>query len=72
MFYIRKNFETLVKKFKSRNEFSNYTNISINTIKATLDKGTTPGIETLIKLNQIFKISLDDLVFKDLSEGDNS
>lgn len=66
--FTRNNFEYLVKQFKSRPDFCNFTKISINTVKATLDKKTNPKLETIIKLSEIFNISLDDLVFKDLSK----
>lgn len=48
-------------------DFSNKTNISINTIKAILDKNARPSLDTLIKVSDAFNISLDDLVYKDLS-----
>lgn len=56
-----------MKNSKSRADFSKKTGISINTIKAILDKHVNPSLETLIKLNEIFDISLDDLVYRDLS-----
>lgn len=68
--YTNSNFEVLVKSHNSRMDFSKKTGISINTIKAILDKNVKPSIETLIKLNELFNISLDDLVFKDLSSED--
>lgn len=66
--YTNENFEFLVKRFRSRMEFSNMTKISINTIKAILDKKVKPSIDTLIKLRNFFDVSLDDLVFTNLSE----
>lgn len=51
-------------------DFSKKTGISINTIKAILDKNVKPSIDTLIKLNELFNISLDDLVYKDLSSSE--
>ena len=60
-----------MKNSKSRADFSKKTGISINTIKAILDKHVNPSLETLIKLNEIFDISLDDLVYKDLSIQEN-
>lgn len=68
--YTSSNFEFLVKSYKSRMDFSKKTGISINTIKAILDKDVKPSIDTLIKLNELFNISLDDLVFKDLSSSE--
>lgn len=65
--YTNKNFSFLIKKTKSRMDFSNKTNISINTIKAILDKNARPSLDTLIKVSDAFNISLDDLVYKDLS-----
>ena len=68
MNYIRENFIYLVKKEKSRNQFAKKTRISINTIKAILDKNSIPSLETLMKIKEIYNISLDDLVYKDLSK----
>lgn len=68
--YTNSNFEFLVKSYKSRMDFSKKTGISINTIKAILDKNVKPSIDTLIKLNELFNISLDDLVYKDLSSSE--
>ena len=65
--YTNHNFLILVKRFKSRQEFSDFTKISINTIKGILDKNNKPNLETLIKLNQCFNISLDSLVFEKLA-----
>lgn len=66
------NFEFLVKSSKSRSDFAKKTGISINTIKAVLDKHVKPSLNTLIKLNEIFNISLDDLVYTDLSKENNN
>lgn len=71
MNYIRENFIYLVKKEKSRNQFAEKTKISINTIKAILDKNCMPSLETLMKIKEIYNISLDDLVYKDLSKENN-
>ena len=68
MNYIKENFIYLVKKEKSRNQFAKKTRISINTIKAILDKNSIPSLETLMKIKEIYNISLDDLVYKDLSK----
>ncbi len=65
--YTNTNFEFLVKACKSRMDFSKKTGISINTIKAILDKKSKPSLDTLIILNETFNILLDDLVYKDLS-----
>lgn len=66
MIYTKQNFIYLVKINGTRKNFSELTGISINTIKAILDKKCIPSLETLIILHDTFNLSLDDLVFKDL------
>lgn len=58
----------LIKLENNRQIFADKTNISINTVKKLLTKKNIPTLETLIKISKTLNISLDDLVYKDLSK----
>lgn len=73
MNYAKINIKYLVQINGSRSNFSKITKVNINTIKKILDnEKTKPSLETLIKIHNTLGISIDDLVFKNLEEINNS
>lgn len=73
MNYAKINIKYLVQINGSRSNFSKITKVNINTIKKILDnEKTKPSLETLIKIRNTLGISIDDLVFKNLEEINNS
>ncbi|QVK20141.1 helix-turn-helix transcriptional regulator [Mycoplasmatota bacterium] len=57
-----------MKLYSSRDEFSHAIEMSENTIKAYENGYRTPVIDKLVIIALHFGVSLDDLVFKDLTK----
>lgn len=72
MNYSKKNIKYLVKQNGTKKQFKELTGISIDTLKNIINKKSIPSIDTLIQIHDTLGISLDDLVFKDLEEINNT
>ena len=70
--FFYKNLVYLCNKYKiSQNKLGNDLNVPISTIKSIFQgKSKNPSLDLIIKIKEYFKISLDDLILKDLSEGE--
>lgn len=70
MFY-KENLIFLLKKYNySQSELARRMNISRQSFSLIM-KGENPQATTLIKLSEIFQVSIDDLLLKDLSKEEN-
>lgn len=69
--YILDNINKLLERDKiTKSRLAKELNISASTIYSWWDKGvSTINITTIIKLSEHFNISIDDLVYKDLSKS---
>ena len=68
--FLKNNLLFLKLSKKSYKELSEFTKIPETTLKDLVSgKVTNPRLDVLIKLSKAFNISIDDLVFKDLSSG---
>ncbi|OKZ90028.1 MAG: hypothetical protein BHW10_03785 [Clostridium sp. CAG:307_30_263] len=72
MNYSKKNIKYLVKKNGTQKHFGEITGIKIDTLKSITSRTSIPSIDTLIQIHDTLGISLDDLVFKDLEEINNT
>ena len=69
MFFI-KNLKFLQKNYTLK-EFSRITNIPYRTLQDIIaNNANNPKADTLIKIKLAFNISIDDLLLKDLEEGE--
>jgi len=67
--YLGLNIKKLRKsKGFSQTEFSEKINIQKATISAYENGYSNPSFDVLIKIRNLFKVNLDDLIFKDLSQ----
>jgi len=66
--FLKNNILFLKLSKKSYKELSEFTKIPETTLKDLVSgKVTNPRLDVLIKLSKAFNISIDDLVFKDIS-----
>lgn len=68
--FLKNNILFLKSSKKSYRELSEFTNITQTTLKDIASGiNQNPKLDVLIKLSKAFNISIDDLIFKDLSSG---
>ena len=68
MNYFSKNLELLTKVSINQNQLSIKLELSRQTIQGYIKQNKEPKYDTLIKISEIYNVSIDDLLKKDLSE----
>ena len=68
MNFFSKNLDFLTKTGMNQNQLANTLELSRQCISGYLKQGKEPKYDTLIKISEIYNVTIDDLLKKDLSK----